>query len=78
MEKMYPLLRLNGCVHTHKTQTHTRCLTYETQIVPLHGYFPFARLSGVHIIKVSSVVVWVCATEDQLSAWRVFWVPEKK
>lgn len=60
-----------------KQLTYTCCLTYETRILPFHGYFPFACLSGVHIIKDSSVVVWICATEDQLSAWRVFWVPEK-
>lgn len=45
--------------------------------LPFHGYLPFAGLPGVHIIKVSSVVVWVCATQDQLSTWRVFGVPVK-
>lgn len=31
--------------------------------LPLHGYFPFARLSGAHVVKTSSVVVGVCASE---------------
>lgn len=31
--------------------------------LPLHGYFPFARLPGVHVVKTSSVVVGVRASE---------------
>lgn len=34
-----------------------------TAYLPLHGYFPFARLSGAHVVKVSGVVVGVRATE---------------
>ena len=48
------------------------------ELLPFHGYFPFACLFGAHVIKVSCVVVWVCATEDQLSTWRVFGIPEKQ
>lgn len=50
--------------------------THRIDISPFHGDFPLARLSGVHIIKVSGVVVWVGAAEDQLSAGGVFRVPE--
>lgn len=31
--------------------------------LPLHGYFPFARLPGAHVVKTSSVVVGVRASE---------------
>lgn len=73
-------LSMGTCMDMH-THMHTHiyqqtCLSYEMQISPFHGYFPFARLSGVHIVKVSSVVIWVCATKDQFSTWRVFWIPE--
>lgn len=59
--------------HTH---TRTHCIRYKANILPFHGNFPFAHLFRVHVVKVSSVVVRVCAAEDQLSARGVFWVPE--
>lgn len=48
---------LNGCTHTR-----THVLKYETNILPFHGNLPFPHLSGVHVVEVSSVVVWVCTT----------------
>lgn len=49
----------------------------KAQILPFHGDFPFARFFRVHIVKASSVVVWISATKDQLSTWGVFGVPTK-
>lgn len=47
-----------------------------TAPLPFHGYFPFARLSGAHVVKAASVVVGVGATEHQLAPWEMFWIPE--
>lgn len=60
------------CVHP------CRITLYKVQYkhLPFHGNFPCSQLSGVDIIKASSVVVWVCATKDQLSTWGPFWIPE--
>lgn len=50
------------------------CLTAS---LPFHGYFPFARLSGTHVVKAASVVVWVGAPEHQLPSRGMFWIPER-
>lgn len=50
------------------------CLTVS---LPFHGYFPFARLSGTHVVKAASVVVWVGAPEHQLPPRGTFRIPEK-
>lgn len=47
-----------------------------TASLPFHGYFPFACLSGAHVVKAASVVVGVGATEHQLAPWGMFWIPE--
>lgn len=47
-----------------------------TAALPFHGYFPFARLSGAHVVKAAGVVVGVRATEHQLAPWGMFWIPE--
>lgn len=56
-------------------QVHTSGLF--TAYLPLHGDFPFARLSGAHVVKASGVVVGVRATEHQLAPWGMFWISEK-
>lgn len=47
-----------------------------TASLPFHGYFPFACLSGAHVVKAASVVVGVGATEHQLAPWGMFRIPD--